>query len=56
MVQQFHPDEDGEPCWCGIFEEFIVVGGYVEAAELVGEICLEESGLEGDGVNYCFCQ
>lgn len=54
MVQQFHPDKDGEPCWGVIFEEFIVVGGDVEVAELMGQICLEESGLERDGVDYCF--
>jgi hypothetical protein len=51
VIQQFHPDENGEPCWRGIFEEFIPVGGDVETPELVGEICLEEIGLKWDGVD-----
>lgn len=41
VVQQLHPDEDGEPCW-GVFEEFVAIGGYVELAQVVGEACLEE--------------
>jgi NAD-dependent dihydropyrimidine dehydrogenase PreA subunit len=53
MVYQFHPDEDGEPCWGGIFEEFVMVGVYVELAESVGEVRLEECWLQGDCVDYC---
>lgn len=41
VVQQLHPDEDGEPCW-GIFEEFVAIGCYVELAQVMGEVCLEE--------------
>jgi hypothetical protein len=52
MVQEFHPNKYGEPCWRGIFEEFVVVGCYVEFAELVGEVCVEEGWLEGDCVDY----
>jgi hypothetical protein len=54
VIQQFHPDEDGEPYW-RIFEEFIPIVGDVEGAELVGEICLEELGLKWDGVDNWFC-
>lgn len=41
MIQQLHPDKRGEPWW-GLGEELVLVGGYVEFAELVGEICLED--------------
>ena len=52
MVQQLHPDEDGEPCW-GVFKEFVAVGCYVELAQVVGEVCLEKSWEERDCVDYC---
>lgn len=51
MVQEFHPDKGGEPDWGGFFEEFIVVGCYVEFAEGVGEVGAEPWGLEGDCVD-----
>jgi hypothetical protein len=53
MVYQFHPDEDGEPGRGGVFEEFVMVGLYVELAEAVGEVRLEKGWLEGDCVDYC---
>lgn len=51
MVQQFHPDKGGEPDWGGFLEELIVVGGYVEFAEGVGEVGAEPCWLEGDCVD-----
>lgn len=50
MVHHFHPHECDEPRW-GILEELVLVGGDVEVAELVGQICLENGRLEGYSID-----
>lgn len=50
MVEKFHPDKGGEPCW-GLGEEFITVGGDVEVAEGVGKGGHHERGQQGDRID-----
>jgi hypothetical protein len=50
MIEEFHPYEGCEPGW-GFGEEFVPVGGYVEGAQLMGEVGYQVAWLEGDRVD-----
>lgn len=54
VVEELHCDERGEPGGRGLGEELVVVGGDVEGADLVREVCLEGGREEGNGVDHCF--
>lgn len=52
VVEELHCDERGEPGGRGLGEELVVVGGDVEGADLVREVCLEGGRKEGNGVDH----
>ena len=51
MVEQFHPDKNGEPGGDGALEELVAVGDDIIFSQAQRQVRAPGGGLQGDGIN-----